>query len=47
MDYKGYIVERHKEHFIIYSPYAEMWTADTLQEAKLDIDEDIKTHNEK
>ena len=37
IEYKGYTIESDKQHFLVTGPDG-MWTADTVEEAKADID---------
>lgn len=38
IEYKGYTIESDKQHFLVTGPDG-MWSADSVEEAKTDIDE--------
>lgn len=41
MFYMGYEIEHEKDHYLVKAPDGTTWTEDTVEEAKIEIKEEI------
>lgn len=42
MEYKGYQIDRERDHIIVTDPEGLSWEEDSVQDAKLTIDGELK-----